>query len=161
MSSEFVDDINTATEADVDECYGSKYLSAADIGDKKIRTTIINVRKEMLQQQGGKPERPKLVAYFANLEKPMVLNTTNKNVLIEKLGKNPADWKGIDVGLFTVPTTFGGRPTRGLRLLVLSVPKKTVPAAKPKPVQKPAATEVPPWPEEEGDPGPEFTEAAE
>jgi hypothetical protein len=160
-SDDFKDDLDTPTEADLDECYGSKYLSAADIGDKKIRTRVSKVRKEPMQQKDGKPERAKVVLYFATLERPMVLNATNKNALVEKLGKNPADWKGADVGLFTEPTTYRGTPTRGLRLRVLSLPKAAKPAPVAKPAPKPAATKAPPWPDEEGDPGPEYTEAAE
>jgi len=53
----------------------------------------------------------------------------------------------------------GPNRTGGVRLRVLG-PAASKPA--PQPAPKPAAaTEAPPWPEEEGDPGPEFTEAAE
>jgi hypothetical protein len=170
MSEEFDDDLKTPTEDDLDACYGSKYLNAADLGDKKIRTRINKVRKEPMRQQGGKPERAKFVLYFATLEKPMVLNATNKNTLVEKLGKNPGDWIGAEIGLYTENTTFAGKSVKGLRLKVLSAPKaaaKATPAPKPttraasKPVSKPAE-ELPP-PDEEGDPGPEseFNEAAE
>jgi hypothetical protein len=171
MSDEFDDDLETPTEDDLDKLYGSKYLGAVDLGDKKIRTRIWKIRKEPMQQQGGKPERAKLVLYFATLEKPMVLNATNKNVLVEKLGRNPTDWKDAEVGLFTVDTQFQGKPTKGLRLKVLSVPKaasKPAPkAAASKSVSKPASKAAPkpaeeaPWPDEDGDPGPEFVDAAE
>ena len=46
----------------------------------------------------------------------MVLNATNKNALVDKLGKVPADWVGADVGLYTENTSFAGKPTKGLRL---------------------------------------------
>ena len=82
------DDLDTPTEADLKQCYGSKYLGAADIGDKKIRAKILKIRKEVLQQQGG-AQRPKFVIYFANLEKPMVLNSTNTAVLVNALGRPP------------------------------------------------------------------------
>jgi hypothetical protein len=157
---EFTDDLETPTEADLDQCYGSKYLSAADIGDKKIRTRISKIRKETLQQQSGKPERAKFVLYFATLEKPMVLNATNMAALVEKLGKNPADWIGADIGILAENTTFAGKPVKGLRLRVLSPPKaaaKAVPAPKPKPAPKPAAAEeAPEWLDQDGDPGPEY-----
>ena len=47
------DDLSTPTEADLDDCYGSKYLSAADLGDKKIRTRLGQIRKETMRQQSG------------------------------------------------------------------------------------------------------------
>lgn len=163
MSEEFDDDLETPTEDDLAQCYGSKYAGADDIGNKKIRTRISKIRKEMMQQQGGKPARAKFVVYFTTLEKPMVLNATNKNALVDKLGKNPADWIGAEVGLYTEPTQYGGKPTRGLRLRVLGPSK---PAAKPvapapKPAPKPAAAEEAPPSDQEGDPGPEFIDAAE
>ncbi len=156
MIDNFTDDLDTPTEADLDTCYGSKYLSAADLGDKKIRTRIAKIRKEMLQQQSGKSERAKFVLYFSSLDKAMVLNATNKTVLVEKLGKNPADWIGADVGILAENTTFAGKPVKGLRLRVLSLPKKA-PVAKPKPTK----IDQEPPPDQEGDPGPEFIDAAE
>ncbi len=154
MSDDFIDDRNTPTEEDLESCYGSKYLSALEIGVRKIRTKIAKVRKEGLQQQGG-PTRNKFVLSFSNLDKELVLNTTNKNALVDTLGRNPADWIGAEIGIYSEPTTFGGKPTRGLRLRVLNKPVTPSKAA-----SKPAATEETPWLDELGDPGPDFTEAA-
>jgi hypothetical protein len=163
--TDFTDDLDTPTERDLDDLYGSKYLGAVDVGDKKIRTRILKITKEAMQQQGGKPERAKFVLYLGNIDKPMVLNATNKNVLVEKLGRNPADWKGAELGLFTVATQFAGRPTKGLRLTVLSVPKKAeVAAPAPKSASKKPVNEMPL--DDPSDPGfqgedADFNEAAE
>jgi len=158
MSHDFSDDLNTPTEEDLESCYGSKYLSALEIGGRKIRTKIARVRKQALQQQGG-ATRNKFVLSFSSLDKEMVLNATNKTILVDVLGRNPADWIGAEVGIYSEPTTFGGKPTRGLRLRVLNKPGNTTPAPKPapKPVPMPA---VGPWPDQPGDPGPDFNEAA-
>jgi hypothetical protein len=159
------DDIGTPTEADLDECYGSKYLGAVNLSNKKIRTRIAKVRKEKMRQQGG-AERTKFVIYLTTLDKPMVLNATNKNELVDELGRNPANWVDAEIGLYTVPTQYGGQPTRGLRLRVLSMPKKgtgkATPATAPKPT-KPAGNEEEPWEDREdpGNPGDNFREAAE
>ena len=157
MSDDFSDDLETPTEADLDSCYGSKYLGAVDIGDKKIRTRIGKVRKETMQQQGGKPERSKFVIYFTTIDKPMVLNATNKNALVDKLGRVPANWVNADVGLYTENTQFQGKPTKGLRLRVLGPAKTAAKAAPAKPVKpaKPVTIE-----ETLDDPVPEFDEAA-
>jgi hypothetical protein len=58
MSDDFNDDLDTPSEADLEQCYGSKYLGAVDIGDKKIRTRIAKVRKETMPQQGGSRSGP-------------------------------------------------------------------------------------------------------
>jgi hypothetical protein len=139
--SDFEDD--TPTEADIDACYGSKYLSATEVGTRKIRTKIARVRKEPLQQQGG-GTKTKFILAFTNLDKEMVLNSTNINVLVDALDKPPAGWIDAEVGIYTEPTMFGGKATRGLRLRVLN---------------KPAAKAH--WRDQPGDPGPEFIDAAE
>ena len=162
MVTEFVeDDLNTPTEADLEDCYGSKYLGAVDIGDKKIRSRIGKVRKETMPQQGGKPERPRFVIYFTTLDKPMVLNATNKNALVDKLGKVPANWVDAEIGLYTENTQFAGKTVKGLRLRVLGPAKTaatTAKAASAKPIKPAAAKSIE---ETLDDPVPEFDEAAE
>jgi hypothetical protein len=151
----------TPTDEDLDACYGSTYLSATEVGNRKIRAKIARVRMEPLRQQGG-TMRPKFILAFTTLEKEMVLNSTNKNALVDKLGKRPADWIGAEVGIYTEPTMYGGKPTRGLRLRVLNKPAATaVPKPSPRPAPKPASAEEAPWPDEPDDPGPEFIDAAE
>jgi hypothetical protein len=151
---DFDDHSETPTEADLDACYGSKFLTATEHGNRKIRSKIAGIRKQALQQQGG-GTRTKFVLSFTTVDKEMVLNASNKIVLVDALGRNPADWIGAEIGLFTEPTVMAGKATRGLRLRVLNKPSGTSPASKPE--RKPD----PPWPNEAGDPGPEFPDAAE
>jgi hypothetical protein len=154
------DDFDTPTAADVDACYGSKYLSATEVGNRRIRTKIARVRKEPLQQQGG-GTKTKFILAFSTLDKEVVLNSTNINTLIDALGKDPAGWKGAEVGIYTEPTKYGGKPTRGLRLRVLNKPVTTPPPkASAQPALKLAAAEETPWPDLD-DPGPDFIDAAE
>jgi hypothetical protein len=155
MGDEFPEtDLDTPTERDLDLAYGSQYLSATDVGDRKIRTKIVKVRNQELRSEDGKT-RMRFVLFLEGLDKPMVLNATNKNALVDKLGKTPASWKGASVGLFVDPNvTFAGKRVKGLRLRVLLPPA----TAAPKPTTKPPTTEPPAaaataWPEEQGDPG--------
>jgi hypothetical protein len=167
--SDFNDDL-TPTAADLDSCYGSKFYSATDLGDRKIRTKIARVRMEELRQQDGKT-RKKFVLGFTTIDKEVVLNVTNKTTIVDALGKAPADWIGAEIGLLTEPTMMAGKPMRGLRLRVLNKPlgSKPVdaapaPAPKPEPTPAPSAAEAAPWPDQVGDPGPDtvdFGEAAE
>jgi hypothetical protein len=148
----FTDELDTPTEADLDSCYGSKFLSARDVGNRRIRTKIAKVRKQALKQQSG-GTRNRFILSFTTLDKELVLNTTNKDALVDALGRRPADWIDAEVGIFTVPTTYGP----GTRLRVLNKPV-TVLAAKPTPTPLPATLAEPPWPDQQGDPGPGFTE---
>jgi hypothetical protein len=167
MTDEFRDhDLDTPTEADLDLAYGSKYLSSGDIGDRKIRTSISKVRKETLRGNDGR-ERQRFILFFGTLDKPMVVNATNKDELVSALGRVPANWIGATVGLHVVPTQFAGRPAKGLRIKVLSKPAAP-PTARPqtaKPLRPQAAEDVPSEQPgdpgfEEPDPGRDFSQAA-
>jgi hypothetical protein len=148
--TDFEDD--TPSEADLEACYGGNYLNATVQGEQRTRTKIARVQKKALPQQGG-GTKAKFVLSFTTLDKEMVLNTTNKDTLVDALGRKPGDWIGAEVGLFTKPTVMGGQATRGLRLRVLNKPSVTAGTApSPKPAPKPDV----PWPDEAGDPGPDF-----
>ena len=149
MYQEF-NDHDTPSEADLDLCYGSKFLSATELGDKKIRTRILKVKKEPLRGQDGK-EKNKFVLSFSNVDKSLVANATNIKTLVDALGKAPSGWLNADVGIFTEPTMMAGKPTRGVRLRVLGKPPGTAPAPAPAPkppAPTPTATEAAPWPDE-------------
>jgi hypothetical protein len=164
MTQDFSEDYNTPTEADLEACYGGRFHTAMDHGDKKIRTKIARVRMEELQRQGGKSQK-KFVLGFTTLEKELVLNSTNKSILVDALGRNPSDWIGAEVGIWAEPTMYAGKPTKGLRLRVLNKPGDITPAPAPKPTPapapKPPAIAEAPWPDETGDPGPDFLDFGE
>jgi hypothetical protein len=134
MASEFVDhDLDTPTESDLDQAYGSKFLSAADVGNRKIRTKIVKVRKVDLRGSDG-TNRVKFVLHLEGIDKPVVLNSTNMNELVEKLGRKPADWIGASLGLYVDPNvTFNAKRVAGLRLRVLGPGKPAASAGLPEP----------------------------
>ncbi len=150
MNQEWGDDSLTPTAADLDSAYGSRFTSALDIGSKRLRDNVAKVWMEELPQLDGKPLRKKCIIGCRTLPKPIALNATNKDVLVRGIGKNPADWIGCSIGIFTEPTKNPqGQTVLGLRLKVLSAP--ATPAAKRAP--SPAAEPGPPL-DEFGDPGP-------
>jgi hypothetical protein len=152
MADEFLEyDPETPTEQDLDQAYGSKYLSSPDVGEHKFRATIVKVRKEEMRTDNGK-KRMKFVLYLDKFDKPMVLNTTNKDELVTKLGRNPANWIGAVIGLLVDNNVmYAGKRVKGLRLRVLLPPATgSKPAPAPKPAPAAAATE---WTGETGDPG--------
>jgi hypothetical protein len=160
-SSDF--DPDTPTEADLDLAYGSKYLGTTDLGDRKVRTRIEKVRKGDLTDKDGR-KKMKIIIFFDALDKPLVLNQTNKEVLVSDLGRVPGKWEGASVGLYVDPNvSFAGKRTGGVRLRVLE-PAKAAKASKPAATKPAPATE---WPEEAGDPGfdpndsPDFDQTAE
>jgi hypothetical protein len=170
MGDEFSDfDLDTPSEADLDLAYGSRYLGTTDLGDRKVRTRIQKIKKEDLTGNDGR-KKMKFIIFFETLDKALVLNNTNKDALVDKLGRVPGGWIGASVGLFVDPNvSFGGKRTGGVRLRVLE-PVKTAKAAKaPKPAATKPAAPANEWAEEAGDPGfepdpndsPDFDQAAE
>ncbi len=139
------------SEAELEKMYAGKYLGAVDVGDRKIRTKILQVYKEELRQQDGKM-RDKAILALSGLDKTLPLNATNRLVLKDAFGA-PEKWVGRMIGLRTVPRTIGGRATRGIEIVILggnTFKAAAAPMPTKKPAPKAAAAE---WPEEEGDPG--------
>ena len=163
MADEFVEtDLDpTPTEHDVDEAYGSRFLGVVDVGDKKIRTKILRVKKEEVKDRDTNRMKKKLIVFFSDIDKGLVLNATNINILVDALGKAPAGWINATVGIFVDPNVgFAGKKTGACVALLLPPAAAAKPAAKPttkaateaKAAAKTAAAE---WPEEAGDPGPD------
>lgn len=93
----------------------SRFLKKEDCGPG-ILVTIrsceqINVAKE------GAPEELKWCLNFEETEKPMVLNSTNAQIIAAIVGSQETDnWSGHKVVLYSDPTiTFGGKLIGGIR----------------------------------------------
>ncbi len=80
MNQEWGEDDLTPTAADLDAAYGSRFTSALDIGNKRIRDDVTKVWMEELPQLDGKPLRKKCVIGYRTLPKPIALNATNRRV---------------------------------------------------------------------------------
>src|SRR4051794_3178372 len=114
------------TASDFDK---SKYFRAEDIegeDDRKLR--IKNVTAEGFDREGAK-ER-KLVLWFSNDDRGLVLNKTNNRTLRGAFGDNTDDWIGKVVIVFTTVTDFRGKMTPGLRVRI-PPPKEAAAGTKP------------------------------
>jgi hypothetical protein len=149
--------LDTPTEHDIDEAYGSQFLGVVDVGDKKIRTKIVKVRMEEVKDRDTGKTRKRPVVFFDKIDKGLILNFTNKEALIAAFGKAPAGWLGGSVGILVDKNVmFGGQRKGGVRLRALLPPAPAKPAAKPakaRPATKAPAATASEWPEEKGDPG--------
>ena len=154
MGDEFFEhDTQTPSEKDVAEAFGSRFLGVVDVGDKKIRTKILRVRKGEVEDRKTGKLKKKIVVFFESIDKGLILNGVNRETLEIAFGKKPADWLNAIVGIFVDPNVmFGGLKKGGVRLRALLPP---APAAKPVPKPAPATSSEPTseW-KEEGDPGP-------
>lgn len=96
-----------------DTLFPSKFLKADD-AIPALTLTISRVVQETMKNQ-EQEEEIKPVVYFAEEEKPMVLNRTNCNVLIALYGKETDGWVGKKVILGTDMVTAFGQTKPALR----------------------------------------------
>ena len=84
--------------------------------------------RDVTAEEVGKEK--KLIVWFTNDEKGLVLNKTNNRVLREKFGDDVAGWIGKIIVVFSTMVLFQGRMTPGLRVRI-PPPKQQQPSTKP------------------------------
>lgn len=113
----------------------SKFLKRDDCGNG-ILVTITGCHQVNVAMEGAPPEE-KWCLSFQETEKPMVLNTTNAQIIAAVCGSQETDdWTGKKVVLYDDPNvSFGGKLVGGIRA---RAPRGQA-AAKPiQPVSRPA-----------------------
>jgi hypothetical protein len=107
----------------------TKYLKATDLEhEKKFR--IKNVTSEELGI--GKDKETKLVVWFTNDERGLVLNKTNNRALRAAFGDNTAGWANKVIAVFPTTVDIRGKMGPALRVRILP-PKQAAAAASPAP----------------------------
>lgn len=88
-----------------------------------------NVAKE------GAPEEMRYCVSFLECEKPMVLNSTNGQIIAGVTGSEETDtWTGHKIVLYDDPNvSFGGKLVGGIRCRAPRTPQAQAPQVKPKP----------------------------
>jgi hypothetical protein len=108
----------------------SRFLKAEDIdGEKKFRI------KDVIPEKIGDDKEEKLVVWFTNDKRGLVLNQTNLRVLRAAFGDPVKDWIGKIIVIFTMLVDNRGKMTPGLRVRI-PPPKQS--AATAEPPQQPA-----------------------
>jgi hypothetical protein len=99
----------------------SKYLKKEDLPQPTL-VTMGEIEKVNLALEGQPPD-VKYALYFQELEKPMVLNSTNGQLIAKIVGSDETDdWSGKQIVLYHDPNiSFGGRLVGGIRV---RAPKK-------------------------------------
>lgn len=100
----------------IHEMKSSKFLKREDVGNG-LGGIIESVSQENVAKEGVDPEL-KWCLHFSNIDKPLVLNTTNMTLIAKFLGSdNTDDWVGGKIILYDDPTvSFGGKLTGGIRI---------------------------------------------
>jgi hypothetical protein len=109
----------------------SKYLAKGDVGEDGLILTIRGFKQE--EVKGDDETELKVVMYFMEDVKPMILNRTNAALLAGATGVAKAgEAKGKQVVVYNDMTvSFGGRVTGGLRIKRIAGAPKPAPKAAP------------------------------
>lgn len=96
----------------------SKFLKKDDVGEG-VLVTIREVTKENVAKEGADPEI-KFALTFQELDKPLVLNSTNGQIIAQITGHEDDiehNWPGTKIVLYNDPNvSFGGKLTGGIRI---------------------------------------------
>lgn len=106
------------TMAKISEEFASKYLSAADLGEFKGRKTVLTIESasiETFKNDDGQKVK-KVVLQFRDHDKAMVVNATNRDVLVNLYGDDTDDWEGQLIGLHVERVQFGAKRVDAIRL---------------------------------------------
>ena len=100
----------------IHEMIESKFLKKEDV-DPPLLVTIQRISQENVAMQGADPEM-KWAMFFEELDKPMVLNSTNLHLCAKACNSDDTDeWLGKKVVLYNDPNvSFGGKLTGGIRI---------------------------------------------
>ena len=95
----------------------SKFLKKEDVGVGML-VTIASVGQENVAKEGADPEM-KAVLHYEELEKPMVLNSTNGQIIAKITGAEDnieTAWIGAKIVLYNDPNvSFAGKLIGGIR----------------------------------------------
>jgi hypothetical protein len=93
----------------------SKFLKATDLdGDKKFR--IKTVTEELIG--AGAEKEKKLVVWFTNDERGLVLNRVNNRTIRGAYGDDTTGWVGKIIVVFPAMVDFRGKLTPGTRVRI-------------------------------------------
>jgi hypothetical protein len=109
----------------------SKYLNSTTFAAEKA-LRIKAVTAEMVQK--GTQQEKRLVVWFTNHDKGLLLNKTNLRTLAGAFGNDADMWKGKIIVVFPTQTEFAGRIVSALRVRI--PPPKQATAGNGQPVKQ-------------------------
>ena len=125
----------------INDMLPSKFLKQSDV-DQDYIVTIRGVEQVNVAAQDADQDDFKYVIHFEEFDKPMVLNSTNIQLLAKATDSDDTDdWTGKQVIVYTDPNvSFGGKVVGGLRIKKYAISKPVAPKGRALPA---AATRSP------------------
>lgn len=117
----------------------SNFLKKEDVSEDGVILTVKGFRHDLIKGDDGMNEQKVVLDFVEQGYKPMVLNSTNSQLLKNATGSNRAgDAKGRKIVVYNDPNvSFGAKVTGGLRI-------KRIPGAPSHP-KRPLMPEPPPF----------------
>ena len=105
----------------------SSWLKRDDLQGKTVKLTITDQCEKTFADDDGE-EEVKVMISFSETDKALVLNPTNCKALKDVYGSDSENWRGVQVELFTEPSSFGdGRGWLKVRVVAEAVDADDVP----------------------------------
>lgn len=120
----------------ISELRESKYLKKEDCGSG-ITLTIAGLEQQNLAKE-GEPEEWKYILTFQDCEKPLVLNTSNAQIIAAIVGSEETDdWSGHQIEVYHDKTImFRGKVMGGIRVREPGARRQLQSVKKPGPPQQ-------------------------
>jgi len=96
----------------------SKFFKSSDVADSNVRGTVRCCVEEEIGAVGNREN--KMVLYFNEHDKGLVLNVINANTIGDELGFEVDDWPGAKIELYGATTEYNGRMVNCVRCKVIS-----------------------------------------
>ena len=114
-TSSEVEKLQVLPMANIGDFFGGNYLKSSDIEPLEGETFTI---KSVETEQVGRNKENKLVIYFKEkqLEKGLVLNKTNAEVIAKQAGNDTDKWNGTTISFIVIQTEFNGELVDAIRI---------------------------------------------
>lgn len=134
---------------DINEMRESSFVTKGDLGPNGAVFTIRNCEQVNVAKDGAPPEM-KWALNLVEIDKPFIVNATNRQIIANFSGRTNTDhWGNVRTVIYFDPNvSFGGKLTGGLRCRAPRVPVGTPAAGQPAPTAAPANHQVQPLDED-------------
>lgn len=123
----------------ISEAFPSNYLKADDLQGRQIK---VKMDRTAMEEVGRDKER-RLILYFVDKAKGMVLNKTNSNTIAAAYGDDTDNWQGADLILFESMVDYQGKSVPAIRVKVPPrAPASARQEERPAAIRQPAAADI-------------------
>jgi hypothetical protein len=126
------------------EAFPSKYTKHSDL-PKPVVVTIKLAELEHIKGLNGE-QQSKVVVYFARTLKPLILNRTNYEAIMDIAGTDQTDeWGGVKIELYATKVSMQGKMVDAVRVRAPGAQDKPLKAAVKDAGAKPEYEDEVPW----------------